>query len=133
GEGGWAGRGEGVGGVKTVRLRGGGGREVEGLGAAPRDGYENYLRRNRLENRYLFWQTMLAALGKAAVLGYGGWRVLTHQLTPGDVVMFVAYVDMLYDPIDSLASLANTLQEHATSLPRALRLRRTGVGASGGE
>jgi ATP-binding cassette, subfamily B, bacterial len=40
--------------------------------------------------------------------------------------MFVAYLDILYDPIDSLASLVNTLQQHAASLQRALRLLRTG-------
>jgi ABC-type multidrug transport system fused ATPase/permease subunit len=112
--------------VKTVKLSGAERREAERLGAATRDAYANYLRRNRLENGYLFWQATLAALGKAAVLGYGGWRVLSHQLTPGDVVMFVAYLDILYDPIDSLASLANTLQQHAASLQRALRLLRTG-------
>jgi ATP-binding cassette subfamily B protein len=118
--------------VKTVKLSGAERREVERLGAATRDAYANYLRRNRLENRYLFWQATLAALGKAAVLGYGGWRVLSRQLTPGDVVMFVAYLDILYDPIDSLASLANTLQQRAASLQRALRLLRTGGGEAGG-
>ena len=35
------------------------------------------------------------------VLGYGGWMVLDRRLTPGDVVMFVAYLDRIYDPIDS--------------------------------
>ena len=55
------------------------------------------------------------------VLAYGGWRVFEQQLTPGDVVMFVTYLDRLYDPIDSLTTLAKTLQEHAVSLTPGAR------------
>ena len=54
------------------------------------------------------------------------------ELTPGDVVMFVAYLDRLYDPIDSLTALAKTLQEHTMSLRRALNLiAQPGVEATG--
>ena len=34
---------------------------------------------------------------------------MKHQLTPGDVVMFVSYLDKIYSPVDNLTSLANTL------------------------
>src|SRR5215510_14869310 len=111
--------------VKTVKLSGAEGREAAQLGTAARAAYGAYLERNRLANHYLFWQTLLSQLGKAAVLGFGGWKVLAHQITPGDVVMFVAYLDKLYDPIDWLTSLAKTLQQHAASLRRALRLLET--------
>jgi ABC-type multidrug transport system fused ATPase/permease subunit len=117
--------------VKTVKLSGAEGRETEQLGTAARAAYGAYLERNRLANRYLFWQALLSQLGKAAVLGVGGWKVLEHQITPGDVVMFVAYLDKLYDPIDWLTSLAKTLQQHAASLKRALRLLETGGGEKG--
>jgi ABC-type multidrug transport system fused ATPase/permease subunit len=118
--------------VKTVKLSGAEGREAAQLGAAAHAAYDAYLERNRLANRYLFWQTLLSQLGKAAVLGFGGWKVLEHQITPGDVVMFVAYLDKLYDPIDWLTSLAKTLQQHAASLRRALRLLETTGEEKGG-
>lgn len=111
--------------VKTVKLCGAEQREVERLTSASRQAYAAYLARNRLTNRYAFWQSFLAQLGKALVLGFGGWKVLERQLTPGDVVMFVAYLDRLYDPIELLTSLTNTLQQHAASLQRALRLLDT--------
>ena len=60
------------------------------------------------------------------MLGYGGWLVLRHMLTPGDVVMFAAYLDRLYSPIDSLNGLAVSLQENLTSLRRAVKLRDSG-------
>lgn len=112
--------------VKTVKLCGAEQREVERLTSASQQAYASYLARNRLQNRYAFWQTFLAQLGKALVLGFGGWKVLEHQLTPGDVVMFVAYLDRLYDPIEFLTSLTTTLQQHVASLQRALRLLDTG-------
>jgi ABC-type multidrug transport system fused ATPase/permease subunit len=111
--------------VKTVKLSGAEGRETERLQLASRGAYNAYLERNRLANRYLFWQALLSQLGKALVLGYGGWRVLEHQLTPGDVVMFVSYLDKLYDPVDWFASQARVLQQHVGSLKRALRLLET--------
>ena len=108
--------------VKTVKLCGAEQREVDRLTLASLQAYTAYLERNRLTNRYAFWQSFLAQFGKALVLGFGGWKVLEHQLTPGDVVMFVAYLDRLYDPIEFLTSLSTTLQQHAASLQRALHL-----------
>jgi ABC-type multidrug transport system fused ATPase/permease subunit len=118
--------------VKTVKLSGAEARETNRLQAASQTAYDDYLTRTRLGNRYLFLQTTLSHLSKALVLGYGGWMVLNRMLTPGDVVMFVAYLDQLYDPIDSLSSLAVTLQQHLASLTRAVRLLETGPEEGGG-
>jgi ABC-type multidrug transport system fused ATPase/permease subunit len=112
--------------IKTVKLCGAEQREVERLNLATQNAYAAYLHRSRLTNHYAFWQSFLAQLGKALVLGFGGWKVLKHQLTPGDVVMFVAYLDRLYDPIEFLTSLTTTLQQHAASLRRALHLLNEG-------
>ncbi|HKD16104.1 MAG TPA: ABC transporter ATP-binding protein [Candidatus Angelobacter sp.] len=112
--------------IKTVKLSGAEPRESGSLQAASQEAYDDYLNRARLGNRYLFLQRTLNHLSKAVVLGYGGWMVLERQLTPGDVVMFVAYLDRLYDPIDTLSSLAVGLQQHMASLGRAIRLLQTG-------
>jgi len=112
--------------IKTVKLSGAEPREGNRLQAAMQGAYREYLDRTRLGNRYLFLQGALSHLSKAMVLGYGGWMVLDSRLTPGDVVMFVAYLDRLYDPIDSLSNIAVTLQQHMASLNRAVRLLQTG-------
>ena len=118
--------------IKTVKLSGSEGRESAKLRDASREAYSDYLERTRLGNKYLFWQNTLSHLSKALVLGYGGWMVLNRRSTPGDVVMFVAYLDQLYDPIDSLSSMAVTLQQHFASLNRAVRLLATGPEEAGG-
>src|SRR6185369_7408537 len=71
-------------------------------------------------------QIVLSNLSKSLLLGYGGWLVLKHALTPGDVVMFAAYLDRLYSPIDSLNGLAVSLQQNVASLRRAVKLKNAG-------
>jgi len=114
--------------IKTVKLAGAEGRETGRLQATANAAYDDYLVRTRLANRYLFLQNALNQLSKALVLGYGGWMVLERRLTPGDVVMFVAYLDRLFDPIESLSSMAVTLQQNLASLAAAVRLLETGTG-----
>ena len=118
--------------IKTVKLSGAEAREENRLFDASQAAYQDFLRRNRLEHRYLFLQGTLSHLSKALVLGYGGWMVLDQRLTPGDVVMFVAYLDRIYDPIDTLSSIAVNLQQHMASLNRAIRLLQTGPMEEGG-
>ena len=112
--------------IKTVKLSGAEQREVKRLEVASQAAYTDYLDRTRLGSRYLLLQSTLNHFSKALVLGYGGWLVLDRQLTPGDVVMFVAYLDRLYDPIDTLSTIAVNLQQHVASLNRAIRLLLTG-------
>ncbi len=122
-----------LGAIKTVKLSGAEPRESERLRGQAGAAFKQYVGRNKLANRYLWLQSSLTYLSQAIVLGYGGFLVLEHQLTPGDVVMFVAYLDKLYSPIDELSSMSVSLQEHVASLRRALRLLATGGAEIGGE
>jgi len=115
-----------IGAVKTVKLSGAEAREEERLRGESIRAYDVYLDRIRTAQRYYISQSALSNLSKSLVLGYGGWLVLRHRLTPGDVVMFAAYLDRLYSPIDSLNGLAVSLQQNLTSLRRAVKLRDTG-------
>jgi len=97
-------------------------REVARFSQISDAAYRDYVDRSKLANQYVFWENMLTRLSTALVLGYGGYLTLKHQLTPGDVVMFVAYLDRLYGPIDTLASLWVNLQQNIASIARAFRL-----------
>lgn len=108
-------------GVKTVKLSAAETRESDRLEEALRSAYANHVARNSRENRYLFAQTVITNLSRTLVLAYGGWKVMEHQLTPGDVVMFVSYLDRLFDPLDELTGLSATLKEHLASVGRAMR------------
>lgn len=118
---------DGLTGIKTVKLSGAEQREVEQLQSSAGEAYKDYIKRARLANKYVFWETMLSHLSTALVFGYGGYLTLENRLTPGDVVMFVAYLDRLYGPIDTLASLWVELQQNLASIARAFRLLDRGV------
>jgi ATP-binding cassette subfamily B protein len=109
-------------GIKTVKLSGAESRELKNLEAASADAYADYIHRSRLANKYEFWETVLTHLSTALVLGYGGYLTLESKLTPGDVVMFVTYLDRLYSPIDNLATLWISIQQNIVSLARAFKL-----------
>jgi ABC-type multidrug transport system fused ATPase/permease subunit len=109
-------------GIKTVKLSGAESREVQEYARISDQAYRNYVERSLMSNTFTFWQGVLTHLATALVLGYGGYLALIHKLTPGDVVMFVAYLDRLYSPIDELTSLWVNLQQHTASIARAFRL-----------
>jgi ABC-type multidrug transport system fused ATPase/permease subunit len=109
-------------GVKTVKLSGAEARELNHLETSSSLAYDDYIHRSRLANKYEFWETILTHLSTALVLGYGGYLTLENRLTPGDVVMFVSYLDRLYSPIDNLASLWVSLQQNIASIGRAFKL-----------
>jgi len=124
---------DGLTGIKTVKLSGSEDREVKFLESAAGVAYTDYIKRTRLANKYVFWETMLSHLSTALVFGYGGYLTLENKLTPGDVVMFVAYLDRLYGPIDTLAGLWVELQQNAASIARAFRLLDSGVEEKAGK
>jgi ABC-type multidrug transport system fused ATPase/permease subunit len=117
---------DGLTGIKTVKLSGSEDREVDRLQTAAGTAYKDYIKRAQLSNKYVFWETILSHLSTALVFGYGGYLTLENRLTPGDVVMFVAYLDRLYGPIDALASLWVELQQNVASIARAFRLLDNG-------
>ncbi len=121
-----------LGAVKTVKLSGAEERETTRLRREADAAYAQYIERNRLANFYLFWQTAVNYGSQALLLGYGGFLVLRGKLTPGDVVMFVAYLDRLFAPVESLSSTVVTLQGHIASFKRALKLQQSGAEEPGG-
>ena len=61
---------------------------------------------------------LLLAVGTAAVVGIGAWRVLQGVLTVGDIVLLVSYLAMLYKPLETLAYTAATVQGAAAGAGR---------------
>jgi ATP-binding cassette, subfamily B, bacterial len=122
-----------LGGIKTVKLSGAEDREVARLDEQANGAYRDYMQRSFLSNKYSFWQILLTHLATALVLAYGGYLALHHHLTPGDIVMFVAYLDMLYSPIDNLASIWADIQQNITSISRAFKLLDTDAAEKSGK
>ena len=65
---------------------------------------------------------LLLAGGTAAVVWIAGHRVLQGLLTVGDVVLLVSYLAMLYQPLQTLAITAATIQSAVASARRVFSI-----------
>lgn len=69
----------------------------------------------------ILWETLMP-LACAALLIYGGWQVIYGPLSPGDLMMFLAYLVMLLGPLGVLAQSAAEFQNGLSGLDRILDL-----------
>ncbi len=65
------------------------------------------------------WEVLIP-LASTGLLLYGGWQILRHDLTLGDLMMFLVYLTMLLGPIASIASSAMSFQNNLAGLDRVL-------------
>src|SRR5690606_403096 len=66
--------------------------------------------------------SLLIPTASAALLWYGGMRVLDGALTVGDLFLFLVYLMMLLEPVATLASSATGFQTSLAGLDRVLDL-----------
>ncbi len=66
--------------------------------------------------------TLIGNLGLLAILLYGGSQVIQENLTMGDFVAFITYLQMLIWPMMAVGWVANLIQRGATALQRIHRL-----------
>ena len=69
----------------------------------------------------IVWEALIPA-ASAALLMYGGYRVMNGYLTLGDLMMFLAYLLMLLGPLAVLAQSAATFQNSLSGFDRVLDL-----------
>jgi ATP-binding cassette, subfamily B, bacterial len=78
---------------------------VERLRHSANETLGSYFRGLAAQLKYRAASGAASALGRSGVMVVGGYLVLQRQLSIGDLVVFMAYVGMLYQPIDTLANL----------------------------
>jgi subfamily B ATP-binding cassette protein MsbA len=76
-------------------------------------------------------EPLMEILGAVAIMGalwYGGYRVISGALTPGDFFSFTAAVILLYGPVRSLSRTVNTVQQSIASVERVFEILDTRPG-----
>ncbi|HEX6963946.1 MAG TPA: ABC transporter ATP-binding protein [Lacipirellula sp.] len=69
----------------------------------------------------------ITAAGTAAVLGFGGWRVMQGKLTPGELLVVLSYIAAVYKPLETISTTVGSLQEIVVSLEASFGLLDTQV------
>ena len=69
----------------------------------------------------IIWEALIP-LATAALVLYGGWRVLEGDLTLGDLMMFMVYLLMLLGPLAVLAQSSAAFQNSLSGFDRVLDL-----------
>ena len=69
---------------------------------------------------------MTTSLGTAAVLSYGGYRVLQHELTKGELLLVIMYLAKVYQPLESISYSIGSLQDKFVNLKMAFEVFDSG-------
>jgi ATP-binding cassette subfamily B multidrug efflux pump len=87
---------------------------------------QGYVDRNMqlvgITSAYFPLMTMLTNLSLAAVLYFGGRQTILNEITPGDFVAFISYLNLLSWPMMALGWVTNTIQRGGASLERLNRI-----------
>jgi subfamily B ATP-binding cassette protein MsbA len=68
---------------------------------------------------------LLAGIGIALIIAYGGYNVISGNYSTGTFVSFLAAVLLLYEPVKKLSKLNNTLQQGLAATDRIFAILET--------
>jgi ATP-binding cassette subfamily B protein len=68
---------------------------------------------------------LLAAVGTAAILLYGGSQAIDHAIQIGTIIAFVGYLTVFFEPIQQLSQLYTTYQQGMAALDKIFDLLDT--------
>jgi subfamily B ATP-binding cassette protein MsbA len=83
------------------------------------------LKDQRVDNLAEPLMEILGALGIMGAIWYGGYRVISGALTPGEFFSFTAAVILLYGPVRQLGRMMNTVQQSLSSVERVFEILGT--------
>jgi ATP-binding cassette subfamily B protein len=113
---------EDVNGVRVVKAFGREQREVERMAGIATGLYGSQMREVRIQSRFQPLLEAVPTLGQVAVLAFGGWLVLNHQLTIGTFLAFSAYIAQLMAPARQLAGILTIGQQARVGIERIFQL-----------
>jgi ATP-binding cassette subfamily B protein/subfamily B ATP-binding cassette protein MsbA len=79
---------------------------------------EESIRAARMEAATTRLVEIASALATALVVAVGGHRVLRGVMTPGDLLVFTAYVASMYKPVKTMARLSTRMSKASASMER---------------
>lgn len=116
---------EGLAGVRVVQAYGREGAFVRRFRTTNEAQYDANLETVSIASRYFPVVEMSGIVGTAVVIGVGGWFVTEDIVTVGTVMAFVLYLANLFEPVQQLSQLYNTVQQAGAGLHKLFDLLDT--------
>ena len=113
---------EDVGGVRVVKAFGQERRELDRVVDGAQKLYGSRMRAVRLQSRYQPLLSSIPTIGQVAILAFGGWLALRHQITLGTFLAFSAYVAQFAAPARQIAGLLTIAQQARAGVERIFQL-----------
>ena len=114
-----------VAGVRVAQAYGREGDDAERFGGLSSEYRTTRLRAQRYIATYFPFVEMLSEVAAALVLGFGASRVHNGSLTPGGLIAYLLYLDLLFTPIQQLSQIFDGYQQAEVGLRRIRDLLRT--------
>jgi ATP-binding cassette subfamily B protein len=109
---------EGLEGVRVVQAFGREDAFTRKFNRTNEDQYHANMHTTRISARYFPVIEYAGVAGTAVIIGYGGWLTTRGIVTVGTVAAFVLWLNNLFEPINQLSQLYNTVQSSAAALAK---------------
>ena len=113
---------EGISGVRIVQAYGREDEQHRRFVTSNRALYDAHMHSVRVSTWYFGLVEFAGILSTAMIIGAGGWMVHTDRITLGTVAAFVLLLSLLFEPVQQLSQLYNTVQSAAASLHKLFTL-----------
>jgi ATP-binding cassette subfamily B protein len=113
---------EDVNGVRVVKAFGQEQREVLRVVDATQTLYGSHMRTVRLQARYQPVLEAIPTIAQVAILAFGGWLALHHEITLGTFLAFSTYIVQMVNPARQLAGILTVGQQARAGIERIFQL-----------
>ena len=115
---------ENLSGIRTIQAMVQEDNEIARFARANQAYADAFYRQARINSLMMAWMPSLAALCSIAILGFGGYLVLNGDMTPGALVAFFMYVNMVVQPFRVAGFMVNLFQRAAVASDRLFEVLR---------
>jgi len=113
---------ESVSGVRVAQAYGREDRNIDDFRTVSRGHFDARMRAQRLVATYFPFVEMLSEVAAAVVLGVGAHLIAGGDLTAGELIAFLLYLNQLFSPIQSLSQVFDTYQSARASVTKIAEL-----------
>jgi ATP-binding cassette, subfamily B, bacterial len=123
---------EGIAGVRVIQAYAQESEQTKQFVESNRSLYRSHVHSIRVSTWYFGFVEAMGVFATALAIGVGGWLVDRGDVTIGTVVAFVLLVGQLFDPVQQLSQLYNTVQSSAAALDKLFTILDTEPDVVGG-